>query len=218
MKISSLLLATSLVANVAIVAIFVAGASSESTPATIKHEVTPPTAPVANAAAEAAGLWSELRSDDLRDQVEKLRADGFPPAMVRAIVAAQIRTKFAARRKTLEAAQGELPFWKIPAQDAGTQAAFRTLAKEEQRAIKEVLGPDPEYGPAASLRRQFPGFSDEAIEQMVAIRERYDQQRSELYSNVRGPGGMLPILFSSIYDEIHDQRQREYHRRRGLHR
>jgi hypothetical protein len=143
-------------------------------------------------ATAAAGLWTEIQSDDLRDQVEKLRADGFPPAMVRAIVAAQIRAKFAARRKALETAQANLPFWRNPIPDPSTQAAMRALSKEEQQAIKDVLGPDPENGPAAALRRQFPNLTDQTIDQMVAIRERYDQQRAEVYGSVRGPGGILP--------------------------
>jgi hypothetical protein len=127
----------------------------------------------------------------LKEQAEKLRADGFPPTMIRGIIAAQIRAGFAARRKAIEA-QGERPFWQQASQDPATQAALRGLMLEEQKAIKDLLGPDPIHGPEASLRRQFPHFSDDTVAQLAGIRERYDQQRMELYSGNRGMGGLLP--------------------------
>jgi hypothetical protein len=181
MKVSTYILAGSLAANLVVVALFVAGVREKSAPAA-QREPPAPSMAAADPAAVAAGLWDEIRSDDARQQAENLRADGFPPALVRAIVSAQIRARFAQRRKVLEAAHADRPFWKNPTPDPATQAAFRALAREEQQAIRDVLGPDPDTGPAAILRRQLPGFSDETIGQLAAIRERYDQQRAELFA------------------------------------
>lgn len=190
MKPMTLLLTISLAANVGVLAVLIAGALSQPAPRPVAPQpasVPPPPA----TAAMAADLWSELAAGDLATQRDKLQADGFPPALVRAILSAQIRAGFAARRKALEAAQAEVPFWKGANPDPATQAGLRALAREEQQALKQLLGPDREHGPAAALRRQFPDFSDDALEAIAAIRERYDQQRSDLYS-ARGPGGMLP--------------------------
>lgn len=194
MKMSSLVLVGTLASNVVLIAIFVAGAVDKSASTSASDEShLPPLAVVArDPAAMAANLWAEIHSDDLPSQRDKLRADAFPPAMIRAILVAQIRAGFAARRKALEAAQADLPFWRNASPDPNTQAAFRALSKEEQKAIKDLIGSDPENGPAAALRRQFPNFSDETIDQLAAIRERYDQQRMDLFTNIRGPGGMLP--------------------------
>lgn len=184
MKASTVLLALSLAGNLGGVALFVAGVREKpAPPANARDSIAPP--PAADPAAVAAGLWSEIKSDDLRTQAENLRADGFPPVMVRAIVAAQISAKFAQRRKALNAAQADRPFWKNSAPDPATQAAYRALAREEQLAIKDVLGPDPDTRHTATLRRQFPGFSDETIGQLATLRERYDQQRADLFGSSR---------------------------------
>jgi hypothetical protein len=194
MKFSSLLIAVSVAANVALVSVLITGLTQDSTPpsATPESRVSTADQKQADAASAAAGLWAEMRSDDPREQAAKLRADGFPESMVRAIVAAQIRAGFAARRKAIEAAQGERPYWLNTTPDPAAMAALRALDREEQKAIKDVLGPDPENGMLAALRRQLPDFPGDTLDQIAAIRERYDQQRSEIYSSVRGPGGMLP--------------------------
>lgn len=194
MKISSIVLVGSAVVNLVLVGAVVTGiwggaASDRNAPKPIAVPATGGGVPLP---ADATNAWSELRADNLKEQVEKLRADGFPPSMVRAIVAAQIRAGYATRRKALEAAQGEQPFWRAASLDSNTQAAQRALMLEEQKAIKALLGPDPIHGPAASLHRQFPNFSEQTIDQLAAIMERFDQQRMELYGGLRGPGGMLP--------------------------
>ena len=192
MKASSIVLGLSLLANLVLVGAVVRGVMRN--PSSDRPPPNPAPAPTVAApmTTDAVNAWSELRADDLKEQAEKLRADGFPPSMVRAIVAAQVRAGFAARRKQLETALGQQPFWRPADVDPTIAAAQRALMMEEQKAIKAVLGSDPVHGQAASLRRQFPGFADETIEQLAALRERYDEQRMELYSGIRGPGGRLP--------------------------
>lgn len=190
MKISALVLAGSLLANAALIGLLIAGAVNRPAPIPAPASTSAPAA--VRPAATAAELWAEIHSGDLRTQIEKLQADGFPPSMIRAIVAAQVRKQFAERRKALETAQGELPFWKSATPDPSAQAALRDLWRDEQKAVKELLGDDPENSAVARLRRQFPNFSPESVEQLSAIRERYDEKRMELYTNLRGIGGMLP--------------------------
>lgn len=192
MKISSVIIAGSAVANVVLVSAVLIGVVRPSPPESDTARVTrEPVVSAAPTARDAANAWSELQSDNLKEQADKLSADGFPPTMIRAIITARIRAGFAAQRKAIEA-QGERPFWQQAGQDPATQAALRALMLEEQKAIKDLLGPDPINGPEAALRRQFPQFSEETIAQLAAIRERYDQQRMELYSGNRGMGGLLP--------------------------
>jgi hypothetical protein len=127
-----------------------------------------------------------VHQEDWRAQVDKLQAEGFPPAIIRAILTAQVRESFAARRKALEGAENAAQYWLQPNRDPATQAALRALAREEQKILKDLLGPSPENSLAATLRRQVPELSEDKLDQIAQIRERYDEKRQDLYANVRG--------------------------------
>ncbi|HWA08716.1 MAG TPA: hypothetical protein VG838_04530 [Opitutaceae bacterium] len=185
MKISNLLLGASLAANVALVAGFMLGAwnpsaagdaTSPSRPASTSIAATPDTGPL------TPEIWTALQTTDLAVQRDRLQAEGFPPAMIRDILAAQIRENFAARQKALENAHGEIPFWKNQLPDPETQAALRALAKEQQKMLTDLLGPDPENGRAATLQRRLPNLSADKISQLVALQDDYADQRNNIYS------------------------------------
>lgn len=183
MKTSTLIGIASLAANATLVGVLLVGSldrapREEALAPVVREPVTPAAAPVTAA-------WSELTSSELVTERDRLEAEGFPPSAVRAIIAAQIRERFAARRKAIEAETADLPFWKSSV-DPRTQAQLRAVYKEEQNAVKDVLGPDPINGPAARLRRQFPDLAPEKVDQLAAIRERFDEQRQDLYSGFRG--------------------------------
>lgn len=186
MKTSTLLLAGSAALNVALAAFFFSGPSAPPAPAPVVAAPRPapkPTAP-------GPETWAALRTDDLAAHRDRLRAEGFPPDVVRAIVTAQLFERFADRRKALDAAQRDQPFWKNPVADPARLADYRALAKEQSAALKALLGADPDNPVLANLRRQLPNFSDERLEQLAAIRERYDEQRQALYGP--SPGAMTP--------------------------
>jgi hypothetical protein len=127
-----------------------------------------------------------LQAADLAGLRDRLSAEGFPPAMIRAILAVQIREGFAGRRKALETLLADAPFWKNSQVDPKVTAELRALSKAEQRALSDLLGPDPDNGVAASLRREYPNLSAEKIDQLAAIRERYDGMRQDLYTLAGG--------------------------------
>jgi hypothetical protein len=186
-KASTLLVLASLTLNAVLLGVLAFGAFGGAAP---PKPTAPPATRLAPEPSIEAGsrtdAWSELHSTELSLQRDRLQAEGFPPSAVRAILVAQIRERFAARRKAAEAASTDAPFWKNVSLDPQAQAAFRAIAREEQKAIRELLGPDPENGPAARLRQQFPEFPAEKIDQLVAIRERYDEQRQEIFGYSRG--------------------------------
>ena len=190
MKTSTFILTASLLLNATLLGILVMGSMdgdrSAKRPAAAELPVAVKQAPTPASPVDA---WSELRSADLAQQRDRLRAEGFPPSVVRAIVGAQVRESFAARRKAVEPA-GDVPFWKRLTFDPQSQAALRALAKEEQKIMRDLLGPDFENGLAARLRQQFPGVAPEKVDQLTAIRERYDEQRQEIYGF--GGGQLTP--------------------------
>lgn len=182
MKIFPVLGLLSLTANVALLGVLAYAAfQPQAAPArAVAVEKSTP-APKRAKPAPSVGAWSELSSTDLAAQRDRLLAEGFPPSALRAILAAQIRDQFAARRKAIETNLANAPFWKNPTMDLPTQAQLRALAKEEQKALKDLMGSDPIYSHAARLRREFPELAAEKIDQMAAIRERYDELRQDLY-------------------------------------
>src|SRR5207245_2401401 len=62
---------------------------------------------------QLAQAWERLHGGDLTTLPARLRAAGFPPAVVRALVREEVDAQFGARRKALFAGQEEIPFWKF---------------------------------------------------------------------------------------------------------
>ncbi len=197
MKLSTLVLASSLVANAVLLAMIAVG-SSDDTDAVTRAARTAAAQPKTSASKESAApgpdTWGELQSGDLAAQRDRLRAEGFPPDLIRAILGAEIRESFAARRKAIENAQGETPYWKNPSRDPATQAALRDLNREQDKILKDLLGndgrnDDPSY--AAYLRRQFGDLPADKVDRLRDIMDDYNRQRSDIYANNRA-GALLP--------------------------
>lgn len=135
---------------------------------------------------EPPATWSTVQTDDLAEQRRQLEAEGFPPAAIRALITGRVKERFAERRKALEAARTKMPYWKNSAYDPALAAQSRALAREEQAAVRAVLGPDLDGPTATRLKRQLPGVSADAIDQLAALSERYADQRQAVYDLQRG--------------------------------
>jgi hypothetical protein len=142
-------------------------------------------------------IWSLLRtSDDLPTLIARLRAAGFPPSVVRSVVAAEIGEQFAARRKELTSQQTVAPYWKnqfFSFYDPKATAALRVLSRKESDLLKQLLGPDP--SPAndmlrASMAGQFGNLPPEKIDQLQSILSDYSEMSSQVYATANGM--MLP--------------------------
>lgn len=193
MKISTIVLAGSLAANLALAAAFVAGSSAGRTP--VPSAVGSHPAPAAAATSGSGTLapmdpaaWSHLQTDDLHAFMDRLRAEGFPPSMIRAIMAEQIRVQFAPRRAALDRKAAERPFWEPATNDPKTAAALRQIMKEQNQAVKDLLGPDPaeEELAMSNLRRQAPGLSDDKLSAINRIQQAINEQRADLLAGVSG--------------------------------
>ena len=157
------------------------------------------TASATDAAASnvTAQIWGLLRTnDDLPTLIARLRAAGFPPSVIRSIVAAEIGERFAARRKELIAAQSVTPFWKnqnSSSYDPKVTAALRALSREQSDLVKQLLGPDA--SPAndlmhAAMAGRFGNLPPEKIDQLQSILSDYGEMRMQIYSTANGV--MLP--------------------------
>ncbi|MBC7369613.1 MAG: hypothetical protein H7343_22825 [Undibacterium sp.] len=203
MKSVSFLIAASVVANGALVAVLL---TRSPAPASTTSSSTLPTSAKTGAAPEPAGaatavdpqLWSDLTAKDPAALLAKLRAAGFPPSVVRAILTAQIRADFAAQRRALYPAGADTPFWKsTQPTDPKLAAAFRDLAKEQTAQINQLFGgPDPDAYLGMSLyqRRQFGDLAVDKVSQLSRVASDYDELRQELYQSAGAGGGALTLL------------------------
>lgn len=203
MKILPLLVAGSLAANAALVTVYLSrphGSAAEKTASTIgtahsaadasaTHGETPT---VANAAT-GGKAWDKLNTGDLRALVERLRAAGFPPSVVRAVVNSQVNELFKARRAALRPQQEEKPFWVAEGNpfsmgyDAKYYAAMRDLSREQSKMVKDIVGEDTsENAATANQRRRFGDLPRDKTDQLSRIEQDYNDLRNELSLSSRG--------------------------------
>jgi hypothetical protein len=142
--------------------------------------------------ARLARLWSAMQTGDLKALIEHLRAAGFPPSLIRALVAAQVSEQFAARRKALLAQREERPYWKSGQTyltDAKTTSALRDLGREQSNLLKQLLGSENVPGNEEALlyqRRQFGDLPSEKAEQVQNILSDYGDMRNQIYVAANG--------------------------------
>ncbi len=202
MKLPALLFAGSLVANAVLVTLYFvrtpsvppAPTAPASAPIKTPAKSTPATNPEITPAETAAlaQVWTQLQTGDLTTLVARLRAAGFSPSLIRAIVAAQVNEQFSARRKELLGEQEERPFWKNQQNrfgDPKIQAALRALGKEQGDLLKTLLGSDYAQNSEemrANQRRQFGNLPTEKLAQLQSINLDYGELSQEVYTKSNG--------------------------------
>lgn len=144
-----------------------------------------------------AALWSTLDSEDLPTLIARLRAAGFPPAVVRAIVSARVDRRFNERMKAL-ASTMEVAYWKPPVTNSFNNPKFfeerQQIYRDRSRMLRELLGDEAlaaaGLDPTTAQRQQFGDLSKAKIEQVQRINDDY----AEMISQVRAAtqGIMLP--------------------------
>ena len=129
-----------------------------------------------------------LLSPDLKTLVANLRTAGFPPSIVRAIVAATIEDQYAERRRKILGDRPVPPYWKaesMAAQLSNPQMAeLRTLAREEQDTLKQLLGPDSATSELNRYMQQraYGDLAPEKIDAVQRIRQDYGELRAQIYA------------------------------------
>lgn len=211
MKTSTILLALSLAANAALLAVLgwrvTGGAVEVPQPDAAGAALRPLKAaePAGNnppGAMAAAGVWARLRTDDLTVLVARLRAAGFPPDVVLDMARALVGERFDARRLALSQAEFARPIWKRPgraASDAKKYPEWRKLALEEDAMLHELIGP----GYAALLyatdddaawqgRRSGP-LEPGKLDQLHTARMNYEWRQAELQQKALVGDSYVPV-------------------------
>lgn len=140
------------------------------------------------AAASQRLLWSALRTEDLQALVARLRAAGFPPAVVRAVVSSEIERRFSTRIKSLQAQAEETPYWQPSATRSNFYSKFfeerQQVYRDRTRLLREVLGDEFYAGsgldPTEAQRRQFGNLSKAKIDLLQRINDDYAEMTAQI--------------------------------------
>ena len=197
MKPFKILLAGSLIANVALVAVVVSNPSlapsavrdffhlrDANAEAAAAQRASQRAAAEARAAIDRAAtsrtlLWFAIASDDLPTLVARLRTAGFSAAVIRAIVTSQIDQHFRIRINELLGTVAETPFWKPePTLGFGHLKYFETynqISRERARMLRDLLSDDffaaTGGDPTAGQRRVYGNLSKAKIDLLQRIND-----------------------------------------------
>jgi hypothetical protein len=201
MKAPTLIIAASLAANAALVALVVLKPPALFHPGSGSAPVSQ--APVSRpfVVADSPGgtlgarTWSALKGEDMKSLIARLRAAGFPLGVIRGIVKAQLDELYHAQRKELVDRTGSTPYWTahFGSFDPKTLTALRTINLEENKAIKDLLGSNDDPGnPFGNAFHQdsMSGLSKEKDDRIRAINTDFNEMRNGVYGATNGV--MLP--------------------------
>lgn len=183
---AALVLAASLLANAAL-AWFAFSGSSRLT-AELDAEAVAQAAVKNPAPTAAPGIdpetWARIKSDDLPTVVARLRAAKFPPDVIRAVMTGLVTEQFTARRRALDPDAAQRAFWKDARPDPSLQIALSRLYAEQEKTIREILGPDAlSQDPLAlaRLRSRYGSLAPEKLDAVRHIESDFNLKRAELY-------------------------------------
>jgi hypothetical protein len=170
-----------------------AGPTAASTTTTARSAVGV-TAKMASEKIKLADAWRTLLGADLNTLAANLRAAGFAPKMVRAIVAAALDEKYAERRRQIMGDQPDVPYWKVGSMlsmfTGPKMTELRNLIREEQDVLKQVLGADAQSS-ASDLgryyqRRMFGDLAPDKADMIVRIQQDYGELRAQIHADAGG--------------------------------
>ncbi len=177
----ALLAASSLALNLVLVGMLFTGRNAT----TVKTDPSAITAtPRGQVASTKDPSWTDFKTEDLPAMVQQLRDHGFPPHIVRAVASGRLREVYAARFRALDPQSDSRPFWQSPGTDMKLMQQQRQLYREQQQALRDLLGPDAEQSDVNALYqgRRFDSVPPEKAADVRRILRDFDDKRQELFS------------------------------------
>ena len=146
-----ILLALSLLANAALGVLLVtrppqSGAAASSSAGVSATQAARPAAATTAANGVDRETWTKLTAGDMAAVRDRLKADGYPPSLQRAILGALIAEKFTARHQAIADMINAQPWWRGnlygSAVGAKVVTARQVLQREEKEMLDQLLGAD----------------------------------------------------------------------------
>ncbi|HUR59354.1 MAG TPA: hypothetical protein VM029_16685 [Opitutaceae bacterium] len=160
------------------------------------HASAPAGSPHAPAAATRPSVngvdWPTLAAGgDLAMLVARLRAAGFSESIIQAVLAAEIRERFAERRRALIPLDPPYEFWTNRSPfvlDPKLMAARRAISREQDQLLKQLLGPDAGRDPIQDIyaQRQFGDLPPGKIALAQEILRDYNEMSAEVRRDAQG--------------------------------
>lgn len=201
MTIRPLLIGVSLAANIAL-AVAVStpsirwstflGFHSNDASATSTAGAAVASAPQAKDAPLKPEIWSGLLGTDLAGTLARLRAEGFPVSVQRAILSALVAEQFADRHKAIAAMIGAVPWWRGnlfgSASGAKIIAERQKLQREEKEVLDNLLGVDSGVSAFARAEqiKQYGNLPPEKLSELSRIASDYNELMSEVRNAANG--------------------------------
>jgi len=145
---------------------------------------------------DAQFLQAINRLNDDSAYVAQLRAAGFPPPILRALVHARIAARFTPRLQALKARSPKVPYWQTPSWynadlDRSSRAEQRAIYREIADNVKALLGDDPQGLPAYERERRARSYGNLPAAKIAEI-EAINRDYNEISAMVReGTQGVI---------------------------
>ncbi len=159
------------------------------------HSAAPKAAPAPvrkTAAIKRDKLWTTLQSEDARTMIARLRAAGFPPNVIRALVTTEVAGRYDAQLRALQDTDPNVPFWKLPASyymsgDKRLEEVNR-LYRERSRALRDLFKDEffASSDSSAGQRRQFGDLPLSKIDAVQRIEDDYNEMISAVRTEAKG--------------------------------
>ncbi len=177
MKPTSLLLTASLVANLALVGVYVTRSRTES----------PAPSPANKPIAPSATVTPTSRDSALRDALAAgdaaaLQAAGLSPSVAREIALARALGKIADRARTARAATTDASWWRARGTASGSREQQLLARRELTDALSAAFGDTIDLGLAGAEGSQFAFLSPEKRDALRRITQDYDEMMAKFSS------------------------------------
>ncbi|ATC63350.1 hypothetical protein CMV30_04940 [Nibricoccus aquaticus] len=146
-------------------------------------------------AASLQNLWSQLYSEDFDQFVSRLKSAGFSFREIRAIILPLAQKKFETIRADIVGKQEDRPYWRASSgyysmpEDAAQRAKLMEVMQKESKVYQKYFSsPEAIAGDDQMqqyARRQFGDLPVEKLQELSKIQTDYQELQSELYMNAQ---------------------------------
>jgi len=144
---------------------------------------------------DSEAATTPLPLHDLAALVSALRAKGYPPPVLRALVVTLVQREFESRYNALRSNLGPPPYWQTSQSgartvDLETREARQRLAREQNERIQDLLGPDVPTPDRElmeiSNRLRYGPLPTETIARLQAIDADYNELANQIRTESQG--------------------------------
>lgn len=138
-------------------------------------------------------LWAKLQTSDLHDLIARLRAAGFPPEVIRAVIGAELDAQYAPRYQAISGKMWTTEFWKPDPATLGSAVVaqeelmvlYRERAKiQRELLMREDLNDNAEAG--AALRRRYGDLPQARIDLVRQVEDDYSDMVAQVRAATQG--------------------------------